>query len=74
MSPHVIETALVPFYSTKERGTGLGLPLCSEIIEAHGGSLRLENREGGGLAVHVRLPGRTSTPDGSLGKLTLTRS
>jgi two-component system nitrogen regulation sensor histidine kinase NtrY len=74
MSPEIIQTALVPFYTTKEHGSGLGLPLCREIVEAHGGSLRLENRKGGGLAVHVRLPGRTRAADEEAGKLTLSRS
>lgn len=74
MSQDVLQNALVPFYSTKERGSGLGLPLCREIVEAHGGSLRLESRDGGGVAAHVRLPGRASAPDEAQGKLTLTRS
>jgi signal transduction histidine kinase len=74
MSQDVLQNALVPFYSTKERGSGLGLPLCREIVEAHGGSLRLESRDGGGVAAHVRLPGRASAPDEPQGKLTLTRS
>lgn len=73
MTAEVLERALVPFYSTKERGSGLGLTLSREIVEAHGGALRLENRRDGGLAVHVRLPGRESVPE-SAGKLTLTRS
>jgi signal transduction histidine kinase len=73
MSPEVMKNALLPFYSTKESGTGLGLPLCREIVEAHGGALRLENRDGGGLAVHVRLQHRSGAPDGSAGRLTLTR-
>ncbi len=56
MSPEVLENALLPFYSTKERGTGLGLALCREIVEAHGGKIRLMNREGGGLEVGCFLP------------------
>ncbi|MCE9577882.1 MAG: ATP-binding protein [Deltaproteobacteria bacterium] len=74
MSPEVMASALVPFYSTKERGSGLGLTLCREIVEAHGGALRLENRDGGGLAVHARLLHRTSPLTAGVGKLTLTRS
>jgi len=73
MSPEIMKNALLPFYSTKESGTGLGLPLCREIVEAHGGVLRLESREGGGLDVVVRLPSRSATASG-IGKLSLTRS
>jgi nitrogen fixation/metabolism regulation signal transduction histidine kinase len=51
-----LEHALVPFYSTKESGTGLGLTLCREIVEAHRGRLRIANREGGGAVVTVWLP------------------
>lgn len=74
MKPEVLEKALVPFYSTKDQGTGLGLTLCREIVEAHGGALRFENRDGGGLAVHVRLPARSVLPDVPDRRLTLTRS
>jgi nitrogen fixation/metabolism regulation signal transduction histidine kinase len=51
-----LENALVPFYSTKETGTGLGLTLCREIVEAHGGRLRIANRDGGGAVVSLWLP------------------
>ena len=51
-----LESALVPFYSTKESGTGLGLTLCREIVEAHGGRLRIANRAGGGAMVTLWLP------------------
>jgi nitrogen fixation/metabolism regulation signal transduction histidine kinase len=56
MSETVLAQALLPFYSTKRAGTGLGLALAREITEAHGGRVLLANREGGGLRVSLRLP------------------
>lgn len=56
MSETVLANALLPFYSTKTEGTGLGLTLCREIVEAHEGRLVLANREGGGLEVRIVLP------------------
>ena len=43
--------------SSSARGTGIGLAVCDEIVELHGGTLTLENAEGGGTLVTVRLPG-----------------
>ena len=51
MTEEVMRQALLPFYSTKPGGSGLGLALCNEIIEAHGGRMRLQAREEGGTAV-----------------------
>jgi len=73
MSDEVLKNALLPFFSTKEKGTGLGLALCREIVEAHRGKLRLARREGGGIVVSLSLPGRQAPVAGRTGRLTLTR-
>jgi nitrogen fixation/metabolism regulation signal transduction histidine kinase len=57
MDEDVMRRALLPFYSSKPAGSGLGLALCNEILEAHGGRLLLESREGGGTVVSCWLPG-----------------
>jgi signal transduction histidine kinase len=49
---------LQPFHSTKHQGTGLGLSVARQIVEQHGGELRLSNRKEGGAQVEVRLPER----------------
>ncbi|HEY0142661.1 MAG TPA: ATP-binding protein [Thermoanaerobaculia bacterium] len=56
MSEEVMRQALLPFYTTKPEGTGLGLALCNEIVEAHGGRLRLEAAPEGGTTVTLWLP------------------
>lgn len=44
------------FYSTKERGTGLGLPLTQQIVAAHGGRIRCEDNPGGGTVFTIWFP------------------
>lgn len=56
MNDAVLQNALMPFYSTKRNGTGLGLALTREIVEAHGGRVALQNRREGGLCVSILLP------------------
>ena len=47
----------VPFFTTKPQGSGIGLVLCRQIAEAHGGAVELENRpEGRGCIARLRLP------------------
>lgn len=56
MDSDLLRGALLPFFTTKKTGTGVGLPLCREILAEHGGRLSIRNREGGGLAVTCFLP------------------
>jgi nitrogen fixation/metabolism regulation signal transduction histidine kinase len=74
MSDDVLRHALVPFFSTKEKGTGLGLALCREIVEAHRGKLRLSRRAGGGMEISCWLPGKATVIAPRTGRLTLTRA
>ncbi len=61
MSSDVMKNALVPLFSTKDHGSGVGLSICREIVDAHGGTLRLGARAGGGLEVVIRLPPRVKS-------------
>lgn len=56
MSEEALSNALLPFYSTKRSGSGLGLSLSREIIDAHDGRISIRNRTGGGVSVRLWLP------------------
>lgn len=56
MSEDVMKNIFQPFFTTKEKGTGLGLPVCYGIIKAHNGEMRVESRSGAGTAVIINLP------------------
>jgi len=56
MTSEALAHAMMPFYSTKPNGSGLGLALCLDLVEAHGGTLCVRNRPEGGLEVRLRLP------------------
>ncbi len=62
MRPEEIPVALEPFrqvegdLSRRYEGTGLGLPLAKQLIELHGGALRIESESGKGTTVTVSLP------------------
>ena len=52
-----------PYFTTKRTGTGLGLAIARKVVEALGGVIRVESREGEGTRIEVELP--TSVPEGS---------
>jgi signal transduction histidine kinase len=58
LSAAALRAAFQPFWTTKERGSGLGLVLARRIVEAHGGTIAIANREGGGAEAVVDLPMR----------------
>jgi signal transduction histidine kinase/putative methionine-R-sulfoxide reductase with GAF domain len=52
----VVHNIFNPFFTTKAKGTGLGLPIVHAIVEKHGGTIHLDNREGVGVAFSIFLP------------------
>jgi two-component system sensor kinase FixL len=52
----ILDKVFTPFFTTKSRGTGLGLPTAKQLVEAHGGTMRIECPPGGGTTVIVQLP------------------
>ena len=52
----ILEKIWEPFFTTKEKGTGLGLGIVKNIIEAHQGNITIENRSKGGIRVIINLP------------------
>ncbi|MEK6779314.1 MAG: GAF domain-containing protein [Candidatus Deferrimicrobiota bacterium] len=55
--PHdVVHNIFNPFFTTKAKGTGLGLPIVHTIVEKHGGTIQLDNREGKGVTFSIFLP------------------
>lgn len=56
MSPDQLKQIFSPFYTTKEKGTGLGLAVATKIVEGHGGKLEAESQRGKGSVFRIHLP------------------
>lgn len=62
MDESTLERAFVPFFTTKDRGTGLGLPLCERLVRAQGGHIDVRSVQGEGTTIRIRLPAGPSEP------------
>ncbi len=56
ISPKSIRNIFEPFYTTKQRGMGLGLSIAQRIIQKHGGTIGVESVVGKGTTFNIRLP------------------
>ena len=56
MSEEQMKKVFEPFYTTKSKGFGLGMPYAKRVIEAHQGSIMIESLEGEGTTITVKLP------------------
>jgi signal transduction histidine kinase len=54
--PEQLDKIFVPFHTTKTQGTGLGLPICRQLIEQHGGRIEVASRLGNGTVFTIELP------------------
>ena len=56
ITPEALKDIFIPFFTTKEGGTGLGLPICQRIVENHGGTIEVRSHPGKGSTFSVVLP------------------
>ena len=56
ISEDLLPEIFTPFFSTKEQGTGLGLPIAKGILEEHGGDLKVQSSTAGGTVFIFLLP------------------
>ncbi|MEM3623483.1 MAG: PAS domain S-box protein [Candidatus Bathyarchaeia archaeon] len=64
ISKDVLEKIWTPFFTTKSKGMGLGLPICKRLVEAHGGKISAESKVGEGTTVTIVIPIETKIVEG----------
>jgi signal transduction histidine kinase len=73
IEPRHLKKVFEPFFTTRSKGTGLGLAFTAQVVKVHGGDITAENREGGGSIFRVKLPVRCGIFFPSCWKGTVTR-
>ena len=61
MEPHVLDQIFQPFFTTKRKGSGLGLSICQRLVDQHEGTIRVESAPGKGTVFTIVLPARKAT-------------
>lgn len=74
IAPETIDHLFIPFFTTKPKGTGLGLAVCQRIVNNHGGDIRVESQLGQGTKFTVRLPIKTRKEGSITGSFSSPRS
>ncbi len=62
MEREVLERVFEPYFSTKDSGSGLGLPIAKKVIEDHGGSIRVSSQKNKGTKILISLPKMPPAP------------
>ena len=60
--PEELDRIFTPFHTTKTQGTGLGLPISRQLLEQHGGSIKVDSRPGEGSTFTIELPVQAEQP------------
>jgi two-component system nitrogen regulation sensor histidine kinase NtrY len=58
IAPEILDQVFIPFFTTKEKGSGIGLSLSRRIINLHGGTAQITSESGKGTSISMILPGK----------------
>ena len=62
IEPKILDYVFIPFFTTKEKGSGLGLAVCKNLVQANGGALGVTSQEHRGTTFTLEFPIKETTP------------